>query len=113
MAAMTTALTEFSTLGDSRTYVMSSHTVSDPRLVLQKRKVPSGNKKVQESTVTVLYGTEDANNEPLPQKVAFMASAAYPVGCTAADVTAALATFRDIVASDEFGTMVTTQKWLK
>lgn len=40
MAAMTTALTEFSTNGDSRTYTTSGHTVSNPKLVTQKRRVP-------------------------------------------------------------------------
>jgi hypothetical protein len=112
MAAMTTALTEFSTLGDSRTYSLDSHTVQAPRIVTQKRTVPSGNKTVQESTITVVYGTEDADGKPLASRIAFSVTARYPITGLTTDVDAALAVFRDIVAGDEFGNTVATQEFL-
>jgi len=113
MAAMTTALTEFSDNGNSRTYTYTGHTAQDPRLVIQKRKVPSGNQTVIEDTITVLSGTEDASGNPLSSRVTFQAVVRRPIDGVSADVTAALAIFRDIVAGDEFGNTVSTQEYLK
>lgn len=113
MAAMTTALTEFADNGNSRTYTYTGHSVSDPKLVLQKRRVPSGNQTVAEVEVSVLSGTEDAAGDQLSQRVMFSAKVRYPIAGIAADVTAALAIFRDVVAGDEFANSVTTQEWLK
>lgn len=113
MAAMSTTLTEFSTLGDSRTYTVSGHSVTSPKLVIQKRKVPAGSQTVQESTVSVIYGTVDSAGEILPSKVVMNAVIRYPVASTSTAITAALAVLKDIVASDEFAAMVTTQNFLK
>lgn len=112
MAAMTTALTEFSTLGDSRTYTTSGHSASRPKLVQQKRRVATGNQSVQESTVSVIHATEDPDGALLPQKVNFSISVRYPIDGDATDVTNALAIIRDVVAGDEFANMVTTQEFL-
>jgi hypothetical protein len=112
MAAMSTALTEFADNGNSRTYTQAAHTASKPKLVIQKRKVPEGNGTVVESTVSVIDATEDADGIVLSQKVTFQAVVRYPILGDAADVTAALAVFRDIVAGDEFANTVTTQEWL-
>lgn len=112
MAAMTTALTEFSDLGNSRTYTYTGHTAAEPRLVLQKRKVPSGNQTVVEDTISVLSSTEDANGDLLDSRVMFTATVRRPISGIAADVTAALAVFRDVIAGDEFGNTVSTQEWL-
>jgi len=113
VAAMSTTLTEFASLGDSRTYTVSGHSVSLPKLVIQKRKVPQGNQTVQESTISVVYGTVDAGSAVLPQKVLMSATIRYPVASTSTAITAALAVLKDIVASDEFAAMVTTQNFVK
>ncbi len=112
MAAMTTALTEFSDNGNSRTYTQAAHTVQQPMLVIQKRKVPTGNQTVAETTVNVVDSTTDVDDAVLSQKVLFSAVVRYPIAGTAADVTAALATFRDIIAGDEFANAVSTQEYL-
>jgi hypothetical protein len=112
MAAMSTALTEFSNIGNSRTYTQAAHTAEKPVLVLQKRKVPSGNEVVIEDTVTCLAATEDVDGNIMPSRVTFSATIRRPIGGDAADVTAQLAVFRDIIAGDEFGATVTTQNWL-
>lgn len=112
MAAMTTALTEFADNGNSRTYTFGGHTASEPELVLQKRRVPAGNSQVAEDTITVLEATKDSEGAVLPQKVSFSVTIRRPINGLAADVTSALATFRDIVAGDEFGNTVDTQEWL-
>jgi hypothetical protein len=112
MAVMSTALTEFADNGNSRTYTYTGHTAAEPRLVLQKRRVPEGNQTVVEDTVSVLSATEDANGDILPQKVLFSATIKRPLSGIAGDVTAALAVFRDIIAGDEFANTVDTQEWL-
>jgi hypothetical protein len=112
MAAMTTALTVFSTFGDTRTFVQSGHSVSAPKLVIQKRKVPKGNQKVGETVISVVNSTVDSASLPLESRVQFSASIRYPVDGSASDVAAALATFRDIVAGDEFAAAVNGQYFL-
>jgi hypothetical protein len=112
MAAMSTALTVFADNGNARTYTTSGHTAADPRLVLQRRRVPEGNSTVLEDTVTVLSGTEDSDGAVLPQKVLFTATVRRPISGISARVDSALAIFRDIVAGDEFANTVTTQEWL-
>lgn len=112
MAAMATALTEFSDKENSRTYTYTGHTAQEPRLVLEKRKIASGATSVLEDTVTVLSSTEDSAGDLLASKVTFEVKVRRPVNGIAADVTAALAIFRDIVAGDEFTNTVSTQEWL-
>lgn len=113
MAAMTTVLTEFSTQGDSRTYTAPAHTVLKPVLVLQKRKIASGNAVVAEDTITVLQATVDADGAALPQKISFSATTRRPVNGQDADVTAAETLFREIIASDNFANVVDTQEYLQ
>jgi acetylornithine deacetylase/succinyl-diaminopimelate desuccinylase-like protein len=112
MAAMTTVLTEFSDKENARTYSLSTHTVSKPNLVLQRRKVPSGNQVVIEDDITVLYATEDADGNVMPQKCSMTVSVRRPIGYDATDMTNLLATFRDIIAGDEFGNTVDTSEYL-
>jgi len=112
MAAMTTALTEFSDSQNSRTYFYSGHTALKPKLVIQKRRVPTGNQTVIEDTITVLEATEDADGNVLPQKVSYSVTVRRPVDGDAAEVTSALAIFRDIVAGDEFTAVTTQQAYL-
>lgn len=109
MAAMTTTLTEFSDKENSRTYVVdgAGHTVSKPRYVLQRRRVPGAGQEIIEDEISVLYGTEDSNGDLLPANVLLSAKVRRPKSGIASDLTAALAVFRDIVAGDEF-TAVTT-----
>jgi len=112
MAAMTTALTEFADNGNSRTYTYTGHTAVEPRLVIEKRKVATGSTSVIEDTIQVISSTEDSAGELLTSKVLFEARIRRPVNGIAADVTAALAVFRDIIAGDEFTNTVSTQEWL-
>lgn len=114
MAGMTTVLTEFADNGNSRTFTIpaSGHTAVKPRLVIQRRKVPLTASSNAEMTVAVIFATEDVDGNVLSAKTAFEASVRYPSLGDAADITAALAVFRDIVAGDEFGNAVTTQNWL-
>lgn len=113
MAAMTTPLTVFADNGNTRTYVMNDHTVLKPRLVIQKRRVPSGSQTVQEDSVSVISATPDALGAILPQKVSFEVKVKRPTNGTAADTTAMLAVFRDVVNGDEFATMVNSSLFIK
>jgi hypothetical protein len=113
MASFTTALTEFSDKENARTYMVDGHTVQQPRLVIQKRKVPATPEAVSQSSVDVIYGTLDPDGNVLQSKVGFSVSVRYPANGQASDVTAALAVFRDLVASDEFAATVTSQGYLQ
>ena len=112
MAAMTTALTEFSSFGDSYTSTISGHTVSKPRLVVERRKVPSGSQTVYEYSCNVVYATTDADGNILNNKYTFQVIHRGPVGGTTTDRDAALVVFRDMIAGDEFANSVSTQEWL-
>lgn len=112
MAAMTTALTEFSQTGNARTCTISGHSAVKPKLVIERRRVPEGNQTTIEYAFKVVEATEDVDGAVLNQKVSFEALVRHPIQGTASDVTAALAVFRDIIAGDEFGNSVTTQEWL-
>lgn len=112
MAGMTTVLTEFSDYGNSRTSTYTGHTAAEPRLVIEKRRVPEGNQTMVEYSAKVVSSTEDSDGAILSQKVSFEALVRYPVDGLSADVTAALAVFRDIIAGDEFTSSVSTQGWL-
>jgi hypothetical protein len=112
MAAMSTSLTEFADNGNSRTYTYTGHTAAEPRLVIQRRKTATGATSVIEDIIQVLSATEDAAGELLSSKVLFEAKGRRPVNGIPGDVTAALAIFRDVVASDEFTNTVSTQEWL-
>lgn len=113
MASFTTTITEFSDKENYRTYMVSGHTVKAPRLVIQKRKVPTTSTGIAESHLMVVYGTEGADGNPLASKVVFDAGVRFPADGQSSDITAALAVFRDFVASDEFTTMVNSQAYVQ
>jgi hypothetical protein len=81
-------------------------------MVTQTRKVPNSVNGVAETSIKVVHGTEDADSKPIDQKVSFEVVIRSPLAGQAADVTAALAIFRDIIAGDEFGDVVTSQNYL-
>lgn len=113
MAAMTITLTEFSDKENSRTYTLTSHTAVKPALVIQKRRVPSGNATMARDTISIIRGTVDADGAALPQKSSMSVSVDRPIDGADADVTSNLADLRDIVASDEFAAVVSGQLYLK
>jgi hypothetical protein len=112
MAAMTTALTEFADNGNSRTSILAGHTASKPRLIIEKRVLPAGDKSTYQYSVDVVYATTDADGMVLSSKVVLHAQIRAPINGDSADVAACVATFRDVVAGDEFGASVTSQGWL-
>lgn len=114
MAAQTTALTEFSTLGNSRTSLLAAHVVTKPALCIEKRSSVSQNSRVAEYEFSLIYGVNDASNAVLPEKLVLKCSVRVPIYMDDATVkTAAIAALRDIVAGDEFGVSINTQGWLK
>ena len=113
MTAMSTSVTEFADNGNSRSYTLSGHTAMKPRMLLQRRKVATQEGAVAEDQFSVLYGTTDSTSAPMRSRVLFTATFRRPVGCSSADITAALTVFRDVIAGDEFGATVSTQNWLK
>lgn len=113
MAALAATLVEYSDESNSRTYTTTGHTVLKPKLVIQKRKVGAVGGGSSSDTISVVYGTEDSLGATLASRVVFELVVRRPVEGIAADQTAALALFRDVVQSDEFATTVTSQNYLK
>lgn len=109
MAAMSATLYEFSTNGDSRTFYASGHTVAKPKLVIQKRKVPTGSQTTASMSTSVIFGAADSAGEILPSKIALEASCRWPVDMVSADRDAAITLFRDFVASDAFVSAISAQ----
>lgn len=110
MAAMTTVLKLQAREGHSSTYTVPAvHTALEPKLVLQKRRVPVGGQVMMEDTITILDATTDPDGNVMDQKIAFSVNVRRPKNGDASDVTAALARFRDVIAGDEFGAVVTSQ----
>lgn len=112
MAAMTTALVEFSNLQNSRTSNTAGHTSLKPKLVIEKRRVPDGNQTMVEYSFKVVQATEDVDGVVIANKVSFEAISRYPLNGDYAEVTASLGIFKDIVNGDEFANSVATQQWL-
>lgn len=107
-------LTEFSDKENSRTWVTSTHAVSKPRVVIQRRKVPDGSngKSVQTSELSLAYGTEDADGLPMSSKINIDLSIRYPVGALLTDVQAAVDALQVLVASANFDSLAEKQLYL-
>lgn len=113
MASFTSTIEEFSDKENHRTFAVDGHTVVKPKLVIQRRSQPKTPQSPSESSLSVVYGTLDADGSPIPTKVNISASVRYAAHSDPTDVTAALAVFRDLVASDEFTNMVTSQRYIQ
>jgi hypothetical protein len=113
MAGMTTVLTETFSMGNVRKWQLSNHTVAEPHLITQKRQEASTPEAVAKSSLTFLSGTADVNGSALAARDVVDISVRGPANGDSADMTALIATVRDVVNSDEFTDMVTSQAWLK
>lgn len=110
MAAMTTVLKLQARNGHKTTYtVPADHTALKPVLVLQDRKVPVGNQRMMEDSVTCLRATTDENGVILDSKVSTLIRLRRDKHSAAADITAQIALVRDFVASDEFAALWNAQ----
>lgn len=108
MAQMSTTLKENTTSGNARTFSTTGHSFETQRLVVQTRKIPTGNELVGENTIIVKHSTQNSAGERLAPIIRMSASTRIPRDGTEADVDAALVIFRDIVNSDEFALAVKT-----
>lgn len=112
MAGMTTVLTEFSSIGNSRTSTYGAHEATKPMLVIEKRRVPEGNQTVIEYSAKVVTYAKDVDNVVVSGKVSFEFLARYPLEARTNEKDAALVIFRDLIAGDELTNSVDTQEWL-
>jgi hypothetical protein len=65
-----------------------------------------------EYSFKLVRATVDGDGAVLSNKVTMESIVRYPVLGQSSDVTAALATFADIVSGDEFANSISTQEWL-
>jgi hypothetical protein len=113
MAARATSFVEFASNGNSKTYQLPGHTIAQPRLAIQRRKIATNVDGVADDSIRVVYGTKDEADLPLAARTSFEVIVRRPANGVTGDVTSALAVFRDVVASDEFTATVTSQSWSK
>jgi hypothetical protein len=112
---MTTVLTEaVGRIANGIAYTFSGNTFASPRQVLQRSKAGNAARGTSaEDRLNVIIGTTDSAGNVLPGVISFEAVVRRPVNGQSADLATALATYRDIVASDEFEAMVNNQTALK
>lgn len=113
MAAMTTTLKEFANNGNSRTFSLPGHTIAQPKVLIQKRKVPTSVDGVAEDSVKIVLATTDSAGVILSSKISGEVIIRRPVKGDAADVTDMKAFLLDLINSDEFSAVVTAQDWVK
>jgi hypothetical protein len=114
MAAMTTALKEYSAVGDSVTYGLTGHVPGNPRLLTQKRRVPSGKQTVASTEFALIFGAVDAEAVVLAERVALNVSARLPINrADDTELDAAIAILRDVVNGDEFVASIKNQFFLE
>lgn len=118
MASLSATLVEYSDNGNSRTYTASGHTATKPKIVVEKRVVPTGNQVMAEFSASIIQGVLDSDGGIAPQKVSHTVTVRYPViGVDPTDLAsinaACLVLLRDFVASDEFGASVTSLNWVE
>jgi hypothetical protein len=107
MAAMLTTLMDYQNFGNSYSWRVTGHTTQKPKLVLQRRKLPTNTATgVQEDSFSVLMATVDVDGNVIASKTLFTATVRQPLNAAdATELNAAAVIFRDIVASDEFTAM--------
>lgn len=114
MASFTTGIEEFANNGNSVTFAISaSHTAAAPRLVIQKRRVASGNKQYYEMEMDIVHGLLDSESLPIATRLSSNVAVKVPVQASGSEIDALLAHLRDFVASDEFTDSVKKQLWLQ
>lgn len=113
MASFTTVITEFSDKENNRLYEVAGHTIQKPKLLNQRRKEASSPTGVAVNDLVVYYGTVDSNSDPIANRIALGANVRIPVNGLQADIDAALVTFRDFIASDEFTEIVNSQSYVQ
>jgi len=92
---------------NARTWTLDGHSDLKPQLVLQKRRsTGSGNDLKPEQELKVVFGTVDAVGDPIPTKITIGVNVRKSVLSQSADVTAAIAEFKLLVASTKFDDMV-------
>jgi hypothetical protein len=111
MAAMTTALTEFSDSSNRREYTAPGHTVFAPRRVIASRTVANNAEASSRTKLQIVYGTTDSDGTPLSAPVGIDLLTRFPVAGKDSDVDSVIALARDFVASDEFESWIKTQNW--
>lgn len=112
MANMTTLLTQRSDTADQREWAAPSHSLAAPFLIRQKRAVAKTLTGRATDTISVLKGGVDNVGAPLAIPLSVSINISRQANMASSDAAAALALFREIVASDNFGVAWNTQGYI-
>jgi hypothetical protein len=113
MAAMTTGLTQRNDRDNSRTYTVDGHTVQKPLLLTQKRVEGQIGGPSAKDTFVITQGVEDSDGAVLASKGYVEIIHRRPIEEISADSAARLALVLDLVNSDEFAAVWTSQNYLE
>lgn len=113
VSTITTALVQYSDSGNTRIYSAPGHTSTKPYLVIQKRSVPASPVGSTELSIRVMKATTDNLGAILQARQSAEIITRVPQNGTQVDAAAVLALVREIIASDEFTSAVTTLNWIK
>jgi hypothetical protein len=113
MAAFTTALKTFSDEGNKRTFTLSAtHTASEPRVLIQTRRVAEGVQTTMKNGLKLVFGLVDGSSVPRPEKLSGDLTVSVPVGTADATIDTFHARLSEYIASDEFKAALKTQNYI-
>lgn len=113
MSAMSTTLSQRSDAANAREWTAPTHTLSVPFIIKQKRTAPPGSTGRATDLVTVIRGGNDVGGLPVVMPVQIRIEVTRQANMASADVAAAIALAREIVASTNFDALVSGQSYLQ
>lgn len=112
MAAMSTALTQRSDAADTREWQLPTHTLAVPFLVRQRRTTAKTLTGRATDGLSFLRGGADTAGVALASPLTATINLIRQANVSSTDSAAALAIFREVVASDNFAAMWNSQTYL-
>lgn len=92
--------TEYNDANNTRSWTLPGHTEAKPQVVIQKRRdIGVGDERKLESEYKTVFGTVDANGDPLDTKIQITTVARYPAKGAIADLQAAVDEHQLLTAS--------------
>lgn len=113
MANMTTSLVQRSDAADAREWQAPTHTLTVPFMVRQKRTSPKTLTGRASDSLSVLRGGVDNTGVALSTPLTLQLNVSRQANMAAADIAAAVALFREVVASANFDALISGQSYLQ
>lgn len=112
MANMTTSLTQRSDAENQREWAAPTHTLASPFTIRQRRTVAKQVTQRATDSISVLRGGLDTSGLALQTPLTAMVTLTRQANMASTDSAAALALFREIIASDNFTALWNSQGYI-